>query len=214
MKMCDTDETMDELAKKFAHRKRLSQEKIPPTFIKYTPKNVYSEFPEFTRKQIQEYEQIFKKYDTDGSGDIDQVELQIMMEKLGSPQTYLGLKQIIKEADEDYDGQISFREFLLIFRKAASGKIRKMSGLHSIAKLSQIDVHKEGVGGARSFFEAKIREATSVDKWEAELKQEQEEKRKEEEAHQKRKAALQQKARMFGNLGASVDHDLPTVPEK
>lgn len=39
-----------------------------------------------------------------------------MMEKLGAPQTHLGLKGMIQEVDEDNDGKISFREFLLIFR--------------------------------------------------------------------------------------------------
>jgi len=33
-----------------------------------------------------------------------------MMEKLGSPQTHLALKEMIKEIDEDFDGMISFRE--------------------------------------------------------------------------------------------------------
>ena len=38
------------------------------------------------------------------------MELKLMMEKLGEPQTHLGLKAMIKEVDEDNDGQISFRE--------------------------------------------------------------------------------------------------------
>lgn len=33
-----------------------------------------------------------------------------MMEKLGTPQTHLGLKRMIKEVDEDFDGKLSFRE--------------------------------------------------------------------------------------------------------
>lgn len=33
-----------------------------------------------------------------------------MMEKLGAPQTHLGLKSMIKEVDEDFDGKLSFRE--------------------------------------------------------------------------------------------------------
>ncbi|PSN54954.1 hypothetical protein C0J52_01663 [Blattella germanica] len=33
-----------------------------------------------------------------------------MMEKLGAPQTHLGLKAMIKEVDEDGDNKISFRE--------------------------------------------------------------------------------------------------------
>lgn len=33
-----------------------------------------------------------------------------MMEKLGIPQTHLGLKEMIKQVDEDQDDKISFRE--------------------------------------------------------------------------------------------------------
>jgi EF-hand domain-containing family member D2 len=33
-----------------------------------------------------------------------------MMERLGAPQTHLGLKGMIKEVDEDEDGAISFRQ--------------------------------------------------------------------------------------------------------
>ena len=36
-----------------------------------------------------------------------------MMEKLEAPQTFLGLKAMIKEVDEDEDGQISFREVIM-----------------------------------------------------------------------------------------------------
>ena len=45
------------------------------------------------------------------------MELKLMMEKLGEPQTHIGLKAMIKEVDEDNDGQISFREvseFLIV----------------------------------------------------------------------------------------------------
>lgn len=33
-----------------------------------------------------------------------------MMEKLEAPQTHLGLKNMIKEVDEDLDNKLSFRE--------------------------------------------------------------------------------------------------------
>lgn len=46
-----------------------------------------------------------------------------MMEKLGAPQTHLGLKGMIQEVDEDKDGKISFREFLLIFRYVELSKV-------------------------------------------------------------------------------------------
>lgn len=79
-----------------------------------------------------------------------------MMEKLGAPQTHLGLKEMIKEVDEDSDGHISFREFLLIFRKAAAGELASDSGLSVLAKQCEVNVDEVGVGGAKDFFEAKV----------------------------------------------------------
>uniref|UniRef100_A0A8C6ZRU0 EF-hand domain family member D2 n=1 Tax=Nothoprocta perdicaria TaxID=30464 RepID=A0A8C6ZRU0_NOTPE len=96
------------------------------------------------------------RYDAGRDGFIDLMELKLMMEKLGAPQTHLGLKNMIKEVDEDLDSKLSFREFLLIFRKAAAGELQEDSGLHALARLSEIDVSTEGVKGAKSFFEAKV----------------------------------------------------------
>ncbi|KAK2108282.1 hypothetical protein P7K49_013447 [Saguinus oedipus] len=97
------------------------------------------------------------KYDAGQDGFIDLMELKLMMEKLGAPQTHLGLKSMIKEVDEDIDGKLSFREFLLIFHKAAAGELQEDSGLMALAKLSEIDVALEGVKGAKNFFEAKCK---------------------------------------------------------
>ena len=80
----------------------------------------------------------------------------MMMEKLGAPQTHLGLKAMIKEVDEDDDSAISFREFLMIFRKARAGELDLESGLGRLATLSEVDVDMVGVGGAKTFFEAKV----------------------------------------------------------
>ncbi len=91
-----------------------------------------------------------------GTGHLSITELKAMMEKLGAPQTHLGLKDMIKEVDEDGDGQISFREFLLIFRKAAKGELADDSGLAALAKQCEINVDEVGVGGAKEFFEAKV----------------------------------------------------------
>ncbi|GFO08247.1 histone-lysine N-methyltransferase SETMAR [Plakobranchus ocellatus] len=115
----------------------------------------YTEFPEFTREQILDFEKIFKTYDIDNDKFIDQMELQLMMEKLGAPQTFLSLKGMIKEVDEDLDSKISFREFLLIFRKAAAGELGEGSGLSELSRLTEIDVDETGVGGAKDFFQAK-----------------------------------------------------------
>ena len=50
---------------------------------------------------------------------------------------------MIKEVDEDDDGAICFREFLLIFKKAAAGELDLESGLGKLATLTE-------VGGTKS----------------------------------------------------------------
>ncbi|KAB1278913.1 EF-hand domain-containing protein D1 [Camelus dromedarius] len=131
-------------------------------------------------------------YDSGRDGFIDLMELKLMMEKLGAPQTHLGLKSMIKEVDEDFDGKLSFREFLLIFHKAAAGELQEDSGLMALAKLSEIDVALEGVKGAKDFFEAKVQALSSASKFEAELKAEQDERKRVEEKRRLRQAAFRE----------------------
>ncbi|KAJ7306543.1 hypothetical protein JRQ81_009905 [Phrynocephalus forsythii] len=152
----------------------------------------YAEFREFSRRQIKEMERLFRQYDAGKDGFIDLMELKLMMEKLGAPQTHLGLKNMIKEVDEDFDGKLSFREFLLIFRKAAAGELEEDSGLHALARLSEIDVSTEGVKGAKSFFEAKVQAMNVTSRFEEEIKAEQEEKRRQAEEAKQRKAAFKE----------------------
>jgi len=161
--------------------------------------SVYTEFAEFTRKQIKEYESQFKTYNVSDTGRLSLEELKIMMEKLGAPQTHLGLKAMIKEVDEDDDGMISFLEFMLIFRKAAAGELKEDSGLGILAKQCEINVEEVGVGGAKDFFEAKIAAITKTSKFEEEIKQEQEEIRREEEDKKQRKKSFAEKAALFGD---------------
>ncbi|XP_033012387.1 EF-hand domain-containing protein D2 [Lacerta agilis] len=152
----------------------------------------YTEFREFSRRQIKDMERLFRQYDAGKDGFIDLMELKLMMEKLGAPQTHLGLKNMIKEVDEDFDGKLSFREFLLIFRKAAAGELEEDSGLHALARLSEIDVSTEGVKGAKSFFEAKVQAMNVTSRFEEEIKAEQEEKRRQAEEMKQRKAAFKE----------------------
>lgn len=109
----------------------------------------------------------------------------------------------------------SILQFLLIFRKAAAGELQEDSGLHALARLSEIDVSTEGVKGAKSFFEAKVSaERHSSDHWalgtgptchrsqaqavtegsrfEEEIRAEQEEKRRQAEEMKQRKAAFKE----------------------
>lgn len=51
-----------------------------------------------------------------------------------------------------------FLQFLLIFRKAAAEELNTDSGLYELYQnVWEIDVDKEGVKGAKNFFEAKVR---------------------------------------------------------
>lgn len=53
---------------------------------------------------------ILSRFDAGKDNYIDLMELKLMMEKLGAPQTHIGLKNMIKEVDEDLDNKLSFRE--------------------------------------------------------------------------------------------------------
>uniref|UniRef100_A0A8D0HLM9 EF-hand domain family member D2 n=1 Tax=Sphenodon punctatus TaxID=8508 RepID=A0A8D0HLM9_SPHPU len=183
-----------ELSAKLQRRTELSQgggEQLSPGGGRkvFSP---YTEFREFSRRQIKDMERLFRQYDAGRDGFIDLMELKLMMEKLGAPQTHLGLKNMIKEVDEDFDGKLSFREFLLIFRKAAAGELQEDSGLHALARLSEIDVSTEGVKGAKSFFEAKVQAINVTSRFEEEIKAEQEEKKRQAEELKQRKAAFKE----------------------
>jgi len=168
---------------------------VKPRFVKTS---VYTEFAEFSRKQIKDYEKIFQTYNESGNGKISLSELKTMMEKLKAPQTHLGLKAMIKEVDEDDDGAICFREFLLIFRKSATGELDLESGLGQLATLTEVDVDEVGVGGAKNFFEAKIVEANKGGEFAEEIKEEQEEKKKAEEENKSRQQQFKERAALFG----------------
>lgn len=159
--------------------------------------NVYTEFHEFSRKQIKDYQATFNRYDSGHDGYLDLTELKVMMEKLGAPQTHLGLKAMIAEVDEDHDGRISFREFLLIYRKAQAGELDSESGLSQLARLTEINVEEVGVGGAKNFFEAKIEQQLRTNKFHDEIREEQEERRRAEEEKIVRRAQFQQRAAIF-----------------
>ncbi|KAL3861460.1 hypothetical protein ACJMK2_007494 [Sinanodonta woodiana] len=192
----------DELAKKLERREKINEGVEEGTLKSTQVFNPYTEFKEFSRKQIQDFKKTFDKYDTGKDQFIDFNELKLMMEKLGAPQTHLSLKEMIREVDEDFDNKISFREFLLIFRKAAAGELSQNCGLYELYQnVTEIDVDKEGVAGAKNFFQAKIEQQTVSKKFEEEIKQEQEEKKKQAEEAKQRKAAFKEKSDFFHKAG-------------
>ncbi|CAJ0957428.1 unnamed protein product, partial [Mesorhabditis belari] len=161
-----------------------------------TKLSIYAEFPQFSRKQIKHFQEMFKKFDEDKDNFIDFMELKRMMEALGEAQTHITLKGIIKKVDEDEDGKISLREFFLIFKLAATGELGTSSEVFQ--KLADsIDVTKEGVNNAANFFEAKIAELTKKSAFEEEIRQEQEERKKHDEERKLSKAKFQESRKIF-----------------
>ena len=86
----------------------------------------------------------------------------------------------------------------MIFRKARAGELEVGSGLSELARLTEIDVDEVGVGGAKQFFNAKIKEQSASNKFEAEIRAEQEERKKKEEEAKVRKKAFKEKQAAFG----------------
>ncbi|KAK0178711.1 hypothetical protein PV327_007574 [Microctonus hyperodae] len=190
-----------ELSNILNRRQRINDELEEGKEVKkqYKFVNVYTEFHELTRREIKQYEQTFNRFDDGRDGYLDLAELKRMMEVLGAPQTHLGLKKMIQEVDEDDDGRISFREFLLIYRKARAGELEQDSGLGQLARLTEVNVDEVGVTGAKNFFEAKIDQLRKSSKFEDEIRMEQEERKREEEEKAARRAQFREKAAIFSN---------------
>lgn len=81
------------------------------------------------------------RYDIQKDNYIDLTELKLMMEKLGAPQTHLGLKNMIKEVDEDLDSKLSFREVrgaLVRVGSLSSTSVCLMAPLPSLCECSAV----------------------------------------------------------------------------
>jgi len=187
----------DELSRKLAKRNLINEGEAQPQLNKKIP--ISAEFKEFSIKEIQFYTTTFKKWDANGDGFIEFEDLKRAMEKLGCPQTHLSLKAMIKEVEEEENpGNISLRGFLLIFRKGRAGELAEGSGLRDLfEQMNEVDVSKEGVAGAASFFENKMKAAAAANKFEAEIREEQEAKKREAEERKERQMAFKKKAGMF-----------------
>ncbi|GFZ16182.1 Calcium-binding protein [Actinidia chinensis var. chinensis] len=63
---------------------------------------------------------VFRSFDRDGNGYITAAELAGQMAKMGHPLTYRELSEMMREADTNGDGVISFHEFASIMGKSAA----------------------------------------------------------------------------------------------
>ncbi|XP_062111236.1 probable calcium-binding protein CML16 [Humulus lupulus] len=64
--------------------------------------------------------EIFRSFDRDGNGYITAAELAGSMAKMGHPLTYRELTDMMREADTNNDGVLSFNEFATIMARSAA----------------------------------------------------------------------------------------------
>jgi len=214
----------NELAAKLARRCQLNEDKSGEkdlgAKLSCNYRSVYAEFKEFPLKKIRSLESKFKKFDEDKDNALNIEELKKLMEGLGEPQTHRAVKDMISLVDDDKDGKISFREFLMIFRdrlksslnylqiqdhltiflnrKQAEGELESDSGLDRLAKLAEIDVSSSGVSGAKNFFQAKVAAFEQESKITDEIRQELEAKKQEAENARLRREEFKKKQKLFG----------------
>uniref|UniRef100_A0A1I8F8B0 Calmodulin n=1 Tax=Macrostomum lignano TaxID=282301 RepID=A0A1I8F8B0_9PLAT len=193
-----TDSDVSETSFSFIAASPQQQKRNPPPPASSTPppappppSNPSAGFPE----------EAFVMYDADGDNFIGFNDLKLMMEKLGAPQTHLGLKSMIKEVDEDHDSRINFREFLAIFRKARAGQLdysgELMAWYDCYVEVSEINVEEVGVMEAKNFFESKIAIQSADGKLQAELREQRLRRQAEEEGEQRSRDSFRNTRAMF-----------------
>ena len=64
-----------------------------------------------------EFMEAFKAFDRDGNGFISEMELRLIMNNLGEKVSSEEIELMIKEVDNNYDGQIDFKEFVKMMSK-------------------------------------------------------------------------------------------------
>lgn len=69
--------------------------------------------------------EVFRKYDSDGSGNIDMDELRVLLTELNVPMKDEELRELMSELDADNEGGIDFEEFYTWFVNAADAQRSK-----------------------------------------------------------------------------------------
>ncbi|XP_063689671.1 allograft inflammatory factor 1-like [Bolinopsis microptera] len=75
-------------------------------------------------EKLTTYKAQFIRFDTDGSGDIDFMELKYMLEKLEQPKTHLEIKKMIETVDSTDKGTINYPDFLIMMLGGKNSVLR------------------------------------------------------------------------------------------
>jgi hypothetical protein len=81
---------------------------------------------QFSKAELREISFHFKAFDKDNDGSISSKELKEMLSRCGEKVTDAQVKEYIKEADENSNGQIEYHEFLKIIKKVREGGHTKL----------------------------------------------------------------------------------------
>ncbi|XWS22878.1 hypothetical protein CRYUN_Cryun29cG0073900 [Craigia yunnanensis] len=119
----------------------------------------------FTQTQLQELEEVFKKFDVNGDGKISSSELGSIMGSLGQQPSEEELQKMIKEFDADGDGFINLKEFVELNTKGVDSdevleNLKDAFSLYDIdgnGSISAEELHKvlESLGDECSIAECK-----------------------------------------------------------
>eukprot|EP00924_Labyrinthula_sp_SR-Ha-C_P006738 snap_masked-scaffold_29-processed-gene-3.0-mRNA-1 protein AED:0.03 eAED:0.05 QI:0/-1/0/1/-1/1/1/0/172 len=72
---------------------------------------------ELSKEEIQELQEIFNLVDTDGGGSISNEELRELMQTLGINATQEEVDNMVREIDQDANGEIDFDEFVAVMSR-------------------------------------------------------------------------------------------------
>eukprot|EP01035_Chromulina_nebulosa_P034613 gene34613-46461_t len=91
-----------------------------------------------TEKEISVLRENFQKFDTNGDGDIDIVELAKILDIVGEEYDHNSLNKMISTADKDGDGKMSFEEFvgLVIHSRATKTKSALVNAIKKAGRVA------------------------------------------------------------------------------
>ncbi|KAK5581468.1 hypothetical protein RB653_001501 [Dictyostelium firmibasis] len=92
---------------------------------------------ELDEATLSKYKTQFMSYDINNSGDIDHYELQLLMEKINQPKTYLELKKMIEQVDSTGKGAINFRDFIKMMTGKTSSILQKILMFEEMGKKAE-----------------------------------------------------------------------------
>lgn len=92
---------------------------------------VLNETDGFTTKELEEIQYTFNKFDADGSGDIDVIELGDIMRYLGHHTEMDELVCLLGRLDQNNSGTLDFREFVRFMRLHREGEVKVIKEAYS-----------------------------------------------------------------------------------